>query len=115
MQHHKRGRRWDHDGLTGDTEAIKAVRQLQGKEPTKQTSNGGHGHEGPAHRLRDLTDGSVRSPIANHDVGVQVDAVQLHCCATHQHSPSDLSIHTMRCTWGQDEDEIRKIKVYVDC
>lgn len=75
IRHHKRSRKWEHDGLTGDTEAIKAVWQLQGEEPTKQTSNGGHRHEGPAHRLWDLTDGGVRSSVTHHDVGVQVDAV----------------------------------------
>lgn len=103
MQHHKRGRRWDHDGLTGDTEAIMAVRQLQGKEPTEQTSDGGHGHEGPAHRLWDFADGGVRPSVADHDVSVQVDAVQLHGSAAHQQGPPDLSIHTMRCTWKDKE------------
>lgn len=47
-----------------------------------------------------LTDGCVRSPISHHDVGMEINVVQIHWSGTHRHCSAHLTADTLWSTWG---------------
>lgn len=46
-----------------------------------------------------LADGSVRSPISHHDVGVEINVVQLYGSRPHGHSSANLTCDALGSTW----------------
>lgn len=64
--------------LTHDTESIPVARLLQSKCPPNNTAQGQQRQHGGPDRLRNATDGNVRSSVVDHDVRVEIIAAELH-------------------------------------
>lgn len=86
--------------LTGDAEAILRARFLQGEEPCKEPTDGQEGQEGTGSRLGHPADGRVGSPIAAHDVGVEVDVLEADGCASHRQAPAHLPVEAVHSSWA---------------
>lgn len=112
---------------TCDFESSLTIGQLQCKQPSKQLSYWCNWHERQPRQLRDLTktcfrteqeqvkkrtdipksvisdltDGSVSSPVSHDNVGMKIDAVQLHWSPTHIHGSAYFTANSLWGTWGE--------------
>lgn len=86
--------------LTGDAEAVLVAGLLEGKEPPEEPSEGQEGQEGTSSRRGHPADGRVGSPVAAHDVGVQVDVLEADGRPPHHQAAAHLPVQAMHGPWA---------------